>query len=257
MDLLQYQQLLKTAENFAELNDWLAVKNTLIDWLFELQQNSLLIDEKGLLLLLKTIAKISDSEGIENLNTNISICEFIVDLKIKNINALALQTLNDLYKIKQLNNVFVNDLNALLNNCRNDINFKNKSENNVDLKRKFFPYISRSKDEIAERPKILLQPLGRAGSVFLHSLIDNHPQISTLPLFIFLYFFTNGVWELLKPNFNDKDWQIKLIANFCNTYRILFDCDDNAKIPLLSDDYTPEQNRKYLSIGLGLVPPPP
>ena len=259
MDLLQqYQEVFKTAENFAEQNDWFAVKNTLSDWFFALQNNSQLIDENALLLLLKAIAKISDNEGIETLNNNISICEKIVDLKIKDINELALQTLNDLYKTKQVNKAFDNDLKILLNNCRNDKNFKDQAENNTEVKRKKFPFISRSKNEICERPKILLQPIGgRSGSIFLHSLIDNHTQISTLPLFITHAFFANGVWELLKPDFNDNEWQIKLIANFCKTYRILFGCDDNAKIPFWSDSYTSEQNRQYLSIGLGLIPPSP
>ena len=49
MDLLQqYQEVFKTAENFAKQNDWFAVKNTLSDWFFALQNNSQLIDENAL-----------------------------------------------------------------------------------------------------------------------------------------------------------------------------------------------------------------
>ena len=70
---------------------------------------------------------------------------------------------------------------------RNKYSKLRQTENNAD--RKDFPYLNRLPEELAERPKILLQPFGRSGSLFLHSLIDNHPQIATLPNVIFMDFF--------------------------------------------------------------------
>jgi len=53
-----------------------------------------------------------------------------------------------------------------------------------------------------ERPSlpekmIALLHFGRSGTGLLHSLIDNHPQISTLPSVYFSQYFDSAVWQKL------------------------------------------------------------
>ena len=40
---------------------------------------------------------------------------------------------------------------------------------------------------------ILMKPLGRSGSVFLHNLLDSHPEIITIPIYFPFYYF----WSLI------------------------------------------------------------
>ena len=56
--------------------------------------------------------------------------------------------------------------------------------------------------QATERPSlpgkmIALLHFGRSGTGLLHSLIDNHPQISTLPSIYFSQYFDSAVWQKL------------------------------------------------------------
>ena len=63
---------------------------------------------------------------------------------------------------------------------------------------------------------------GRSGSGYLHSLLDNHPQISTLPGVYMSGFFGRGVWERLNLS-GSQD----IPEQFSLLYKVLFD----ARIP--------------------------
>lgn len=78
---------------------------------------------------------------------------------------------------------------------------------------------------------VLLRPIGRAGSLFLHSLIDGHHQVSTIPGVMLKGYFGNNVWEGIQPNFSDRDWRQTLIGRFLNVYAPLFDASCANPIP--------------------------
>lgn len=78
--------------------------------------------------------------------------------------------------------------------------------------------------------------LGRAGSTFLHSLLDGYPFITTLPLHFMYSFFDKGTWNKLQTKV-DKDWRISLISNFCDLYAVLFDARSKTNIPKWNLDY--------------------
>ena len=252
MNLKQYYKQLKIAEKFAKENNYLAVRNTLWNWFEIIQNDSSLIDEKGLLLLLESANQlIYNEKEIEN---SINIYEFI--LKINPNNEVVK---NNLDKLKNLSNLdypdclkFADIRNDLLSKCRNK-NINSKYPQVENNNRKFFPYLVRSKDDLAERPKILLQPpCVRSGSLFFHSLIDGHPEISTLPTAIMSTFFETGVWTKIKVNFNKQNWQETLISNFLNVYSILFNCGEQHKIPTYEN--APNYG-DYLKNHLGLYEP--
>ena len=131
---------------------------------------------------------------------------------------------------------------------RNKYSKLRQTENNAD--RKDFPYLNRLPEELAERPKILLQPFGRTGSLFLHSLIDNHPQIATLPNVIFMDFFYSKNWRILRPDYKQKNWQQILIEKFCDTHKILFENTADCQIPFMNHP----GGEDYLINTLGLIP---
>ena len=65
---------------------------------------------------------------------------------------------------------------------------------------------------------ISLLHFGRSGTGLLHSLIDNHNEISTLPSIYLSEFFDPLIWKkIASENFE------KTIENFINTYPVLFD----------------------------------
>ena len=56
---------------------------------------------------------------------------------------------------------------------------------------------------------------GRSGSLFLHSLLDGHPQISTLPGYFFKGWFSEQTWAIFQPNFEEINWRETLVEKIC------------------------------------------
>ena len=67
---------------------------------------------------------------------------------------------------------------------------------------------------------------GRSGTGFLHSLIDNHSEITTLPSIYFNHFFNDFVWEdIIKDGWNG------MIDRFIDSYAVLFDSRVEKPVP--------------------------
>lgn len=99
------------------------------------------------------------------------------------------------------------------------------------LLRERYPWVFRHPAEPTARRMVLLRPIGRAGSLFLHSLVDSHPQISTLPGVIAKGFFGAQVWESLCPAFDNPRWREMLIERFCLRYAVLLDAESTLPVP--------------------------
>ena len=73
---------------------------------------------------------------------------------------------------------------------------------------------------------VALLHYGRSGTGLLHSLIDGHPEISTLPSVYLRGYFMRGVWERLSAD----SWR-RLPENFANEFAVLFDARSMRPIP--------------------------
>jgi tetratricopeptide (TPR) repeat protein len=73
---------------------------------------------------------------------------------------------------------------------------------------------------------VALLHFGRSGTGLLHSLIDSHPEISTLPSVYLRGYFNEGVWEKLSSD----GWQ-GLAERFCHEFAVLFDARTPKPIP--------------------------
>lgn len=69
----------------------------------------------------------------------------------------------------------------------------------------------------------LLLPVGRSGSLFLHSLFDGHPQLLTLPGIYFKGFFGAEAWSKLHSGTQAADWRERLVQRFMYYYMAFFD----------------------------------
>lgn len=78
---------------------------------------------------------------------------------------------------------------------------------------------------MADKTVALLR-FGRSGTGLIHSLIDGHPEISTLPSVYLRGYFNEGVWETLSAG----GWQA-LPARFADVYDVLFDARSPKPIP--------------------------
>jgi len=76
---------------------------------------------------------------------------------------------------------------------------------------------------------IALIHFGRSGTGLLHSLIDNHPEISTLPSIYFTKYFNPSVWKNLTAN----GWET-LPEIFITQFSVLFDA--RSSMPVQSTD---------------------
>lgn len=72
----------------------------------------------------------------------------------------------------------------------------------------------------------LLFNFGRSGTGFLHSLVDGHPQVATLPGIYFKDFFAQGSWRAIF----DPDPR-RMAARFCDEYAVLFDARLPRNVP--------------------------
>lgn len=71
-----------------------------------------------------------------------------------------------------------------------------------------------------------LTHFGRSGTGLIHSLIDSHPEISTLPGVYLRGFFNVGVWEKMAG----EGWK-NLADNFAELYPVLFDAHAPEPVP--------------------------
>jgi len=79
---------------------------------------------------------------------------------------------------------------------------------------------------------IALVHFGRSGTGLLHSLIDGHPKVSTLPSIYFSEFFNHSAWEKIVAG----GWN-EMVDRFIETYEVLFDA--SARNPIESQDNQP------------------
>ena len=77
---------------------------------------------------------------------------------------------------------------------------------------------------------------GRSGTGLLHSLIDGHPEISTLPSIYFSEFFDYFTWKRIIAG----GWK-EMAERFTEIFAVLFDASSTIKIPT--------KNPNYINIG--------
>ncbi|MDB2615220.1 tetratricopeptide repeat protein [Planktomarina temperata] len=65
---------------------------------------------------------------------------------------------------------------------------------------------------------VALYHFGRSGSGLLHSLIDGHPEVSTMPSFYFSDYFHTDAWDRI----TSSGWE-DMVDHFISDYEILFD----------------------------------
>ena len=70
---------------------------------------------------------------------------------------------------------------------------------------------------------------GRSGTGLLHSLIDSHSEISTLPSIYFSEYFNDDSWKNLTAN----GWE-DIAKRFVRRFEVLFDASSSAPIPQLN-----------------------
>jgi tetratricopeptide (TPR) repeat protein len=79
---------------------------------------------------------------------------------------------------------------------------------------------------------VALVHFGRSGTGLLHSLIDGHPEVSTMPSIYFSEFFNHSTWEKIV-----SDGWSKMADRFIATYEVLFDASDPSPIQTKSNTY--------------------
>ncbi len=98
-----------------------------------------------------------------------------------------------------------------------DINIKNP-----DVNKNYNNVTSTLPDKI-----VALVHFGRSGTGLLHSLIDGHPEVATMPSIYFSEYFDHSVWETITAG----GWS-EIVNRFIANYEVLFDA--SASTPVLT-----------------------
>ncbi|MDP7630840.1 MAG: sulfotransferase, partial [SAR324 cluster bacterium] len=80
---------------------------------------------------------------------------------------------------------------------------------------------------------------GRSGTGLLHSLVDSHPEVSTLPSIYLRGFFNAGVWNKISAD----GWR-KLPERFADEFAVLFDANSSKPTPGMIGEDSPFLGRK-------------
>ena len=86
---------------------------------------------------------------------------------------------------------------------------------------------------------IALLHFGRSGTGLLHSLIDGHPEVSTLPSIYLRGFFNAGVWNKISAD----GWR-KLPERFADEFAVLFDANSSKSTPGILGENSATLGRK-------------
>ena len=139
-------------------------------------------------------------------------------------------------KIRNLNNIQLHILNLKLNS--ESIKFFNFLKKNLYIHNKNNKLIKNICKKLPKKEYenkyykndiINLLHFGRSGTGLLHSLVDNHPEISTLPGIYLSEYFDTSIWEnITNPGFD------KMIDTFINIYEVLFDSRSSKPVPSIN-----------------------
>ena len=93
---------------------------------------------------------------------------------------------------------------------------------------------------------VALLHFGRSGTGLLHSLIDGHPEISTLPSIYLRGFFNAGIWRKIAA-----DGRRGLPERFADEFAVLFDARSPKPVPGMLGEDTSNMGRKEGMTTLG------
>lgn len=128
------------------------------------------------------------------------------------------------------------------------LTFENKGEQSLEMLQRLMQCFSDKSKRSDQTEMIALMPIGRAGSMFFHSLVDGHPQIATLPGVYFKGWFGQDVWKRFAPDLEDKNWRSKLADLILVDFEPLFDA--NSKKNVIGKPFT---NTQYLAQASGFT----
>ncbi len=90
-----------------------------------------------------------------------------------------------------------------------------------------------SGEALSLRDPVALLHFGRSGTGLMHSLIDGHPQVTTLPSIYTKGYFERGVWDDLI-----SQGRKNLPERFTQLFKVLFDAADPSPVPGLMNEDT-------------------
>ncbi len=137
--------------------------------------------------------------------------------------------------------------------CLLELSAFEKKLNVDDILNKFKKILSINSDSTVQSSKniVALYGFGRSGSLFLHSLFDGHPDISTLPGYFFKGWFNEKTWPLLQPNYAEDNWREKLALDICTYFEPQFDASSKKNVIGKPNDHTGwfAQNLGFTQLG--------
>ena len=113
------------------------------------------------------------------------------------------------------------------------------SADNILIKNPKVPSSKLNTEPTQPKKITALLNFGRSGTGLLHSLIDGHPEVSTLPSIYFSEFFDHFTWKKIITG----GWE-EMADRFTAIYAVLFDASSSIKIATKSNQFIDSIGRK-------------
>ena len=159
-----------------------------------------------------------------------------LDQTFMNLDKIHFLTLNYIYHnhnkslAKFLGNIDIQNISNFLKNISDDflsINFQ------ILFKKIYSPELKinfKNNPVKQENIPICFLGFGRSGSLFLHSLLDGHPEISTLPGYFFKGWFNQQNWPVLEPDYANQDWRKILAEKIYDNFEPQFNANSQKNV---------------------------
>ena len=131
------------------------------------------------------------------------------------------------YFHENINNEAIQDLITKLGIDGNKIDLKNIFE-------KIYPFGNNfstiETNQNKSKEPICLLGFGRSGSLFLQSLFDGHPEVSTLPGYFFNGWFNQNSWPIFEPDYSDTNWRETLVEKIIKYFEPQFNANSKKNL---------------------------
>ena len=103
----------------------------------------------------------------------------------------------------------------------------------------------------SEDQHIVIRSFGNSqGALYFHSLLDGHPDISSLPGYYLKTWFEDETWPIFTPDVTNNNWRQILANDICRHFEPMFDASSTKAVLGITEYTKPSSTKMGLDLSL-------